>query len=310
VTKLVANSLYVLVYLCVYCLGDLYICLTGTAVWSDIRCIATDGCGAFDAVLRETLPGVDHLRCRFHIFVNISKNLRKRLSTAEWAPFIEAYFSCLYERSISGFEFKWKEMMTKWPAVEPYMHGELYPIRSKWASAWTEPYTAFGAHSTQRVEAMNNLVKQCVRPSHPLTDLFRCIIELSESQSQVLIDTLSQDKFTKPQFSGPVYASARRVLTKQAAALLHDEGAWRENYQVRRLRSKPRVCFLGDTSVNSGVHIWPQDVDSSSVDTSVDYSVHISTPHSYITQCIFMHIAQLIVWYLIQYIIQSLFHSV
>jgi hypothetical protein len=268
------------------------LCVLGAAAWSDIRCIATDGCGSFDSVLGHMLPGVDHLRCRFHIYVNISKNVRKKLANKDWPDFIEAYFICLYERSIVSFEALWEDMMTKWPAAAPYMKGELYPCRTKWASAWSEPFTSFGAHSTQRVECMNNLVKQCIRPSYPLTDLFQCIVEISQTQSQTLIDTLSHDKFTKPLHSGPVYVSARRVLTKQAAALLHEEGAWRETYKIQRMLSKPSVCFPGAGSVGAGVHIWPEDLDALAVDKSVHNAVYNTVTIQCIAQYIFQCISQ------------------
>ena len=95
----------------------------------------------------------------------------------------------------------------------------------------------------------------------PLTDLFTIIDEISAEQGQHLVTALADNRWDTAAFAGPVYDDARKVLTRQAAALVHAEGLTREFYVARWMRRKPELDW--DVDFFSGVHsVMDSPVDS------------------------------------------------
>jgi len=264
----------------------------GDHVWSDIRCVATDGAGCFASVIETALPQVAHLRCRFHLRQNINKHVRSKLRGERWVAFNRLYHQCLHEPSLTVFEHLWARLMETYPESAAYMSEHVYPFRSHWASCWTNQYVTMGAHSTQRVESMNSLVKTICRPSFPLTDLFSAVTAISREQSEALIASLSDNRFTYPDYEGPLYNDARKVLTKQAAALVHIEGSYRENYSVRWMDRQPGIDWTSDTSVVDmdncvPLHFTVPTVVPSIIHSSIPSDVH-STVTVYCTTAVFL----------------------
>jgi hypothetical protein len=218
--------------------------------------------------VRECLPGVDHLRCRWHIRQNINKHIRPLLKGqgARWTLFNRQFRQCMDEPSQRIFEEHWKRLMVSYPEAAPYMNREVYSDKMGWASCWTNAFATFGAHSTSRVESVNSVIKMVVNPSFPLKDLFEAITTLSEGQSHKVINAHNNNRFNRALREGPVYGDARLVLTKQAAREVDIEGAYKEMYDLHWLDRKPDLDWQADTMV--------QEVGTSTVLIGVQPGVH------------------------------------
>jgi hypothetical protein len=246
-------------------------------VWADVRCVATDGAKCFYGAFREHLPSTPHLRCRFHIRANLRKKFR---SSVKWPDFNRQFHFCMHEPSLGRFEKKWKQMLKEHPASAAYMTEHLWPIREQWASCWTNAYCTIGANSTQRVESLNALVKRFVRPTFPVKDLFLLLHDISLRQAQAVVESVAKDGMLRGEFENPVYDDARVHLTRQAAALLHREGVYRENYVCQYLLCRPNIKWtedINDQTPRAGLlfdlHCGVDFTVNSSVDSAVDASL-------------------------------------
>ena len=219
-------------------------------------------------MLRDCLPGVDHLRCRWHIRQNITKHIRPLLKGqgSRWTQFNRLFRQCMDESSQRLFEEHWQRLLVVYPEAAPYMTKEVYPDRKGWASCWTNAFATFGAHSTSRVESVNSVIKMVVNPSFPLKDLFDAIMSLSKTQSQRVINSHNDNRYDRAARDGPVYGDARVVLTKQAAREVDTEGAYREMYDLHWFDEKPSIDWQADTMV--------QEVGASTVIIGVQSGVH------------------------------------
>jgi hypothetical protein len=91
------------------------------------------------------LPGVPHLRCLFHIYVNVSARLKSKLGD-HWPVFKAAFNHLVHSiRTDEKFDQKWTAMIQAHPDAAPYLTKELLPIKEKWSTHWTNKYTTFGA---------------------------------------------------------------------------------------------------------------------------------------------------------------------
>jgi hypothetical protein len=76
------------------------------------------------------------------------------------------------------------------------------------------------AHSTQRVESQNSMIKRVRQASFPLVDLFQSLEEISAQQSRRRLDVLSNDEHIRMDHDCPVYNDAALTLTRHAAVLV------------------------------------------------------------------------------------------
>ena len=166
------------------------------------------------------VPRVPHLLCRFHL-VNISKNMRPKLR-GDWSACIKAYYKALYAARQEQFEQLWACLIKGYPAAADYTSGQFYPVRTQWASAWTDAHTTFNAQSTQPVESMNNVIKNATRPSYPLTDLFQALVNISARQTRALVATLSRSNVEKDDDEEEEEGEGSAVCGNGVRALAHD----------------------------------------------------------------------------------------
>jgi hypothetical protein len=214
---------------------------------------------------------VPHLRCRFHLGLNIQKNLRSKLKGG-WPAFMSSYRRCMQEPSTTHFEELWAAMMTDFPLAADYMKKQLYSCKTGWAACWTNQYPTMGAHSTQRVESQNSMIKRVRQASFPLVDLFQSLEEISAQQSRRRLDVLSNDEHIRMDHDCPVYNDAALSLTRHAAVLVSKEGQRREFYDVCWLPMRPDIDWQAD--IDDLPHHMRYPVDNA-VHWSVSYCVDL-----------------------------------
>ena len=229
----------------------------GNDAWRRVLCVATDGGSSFNWVMQNMLPGVPHLLCLYHIHMNLRKQLASKLGKT-YTAFTTQFFKCAYQvRNEAEFETCWASMLQTYPNATSYLTAQLYPCRAKWSSAWTLQYCTFGAKSTQRVESINRVVKHFVPAGAPVEDLFKELIEIFDVQSRRRQQRLADDEFANHKYNGALYRDAVRILTKQAAERLHEEGCESANYSVTYHPTRPSADCNADalsTSCSSTAH--------------------------------------------------------
>jgi hypothetical protein len=249
--------------------------LSGVHTWAQIRCIATDGAGCFLEPLSLLLPKMPHLRCRWHLYTNINKNVRTTMGN-DWHPFVTSYFTCVNAITVASFEQAWESMIKAHPKAASYMNSYHWPCRTQWASCWTDEYATLGAHSTQRVESINSLIKQVIRPSAPLIELFKTIDQLSMGQQSQLQHRLENDRWIDHDFDSRVYTTARLHLTRQASALLHAESVSKEDYDVEPYSKKPSQSWKKKGGYTCVINSIIVPVKKPSITDIIDQSISSS----------------------------------
>src|ERR1044072_2391710 len=82
------------------------------------------------------------------------------------------------------FERRWKRMIEQFPQANNYLQNTLYPIRHTWALWYQSLWFTAGIQSSQRIEALNALLKTGVDHTSSLCQLHEECQKLFDNQSQ------------------------------------------------------------------------------------------------------------------------------
>jgi hypothetical protein len=114
----------------------------GEDAWKNIRSVMSDGDSAFLHAVANCIPHAKQLRCRWHIYQNITLKLESRLRSCNMRKdFIDQYHVCVYSSEVDKFDSAWEELeriMAPYPDVHEYMIENIYSTRQHWSSAWTD----------------------------------------------------------------------------------------------------------------------------------------------------------------------------
>jgi hypothetical protein len=122
-----------------------------------------------------------HGRCLNHLDGNVVKKLAPILGPL-MQSFREAFWSVYYSVSPAALEEAWAELLAKFPAAQPYLEGELWPDRKRWA--WTFVATRYtcGVRTSGRVEGENRVNKLLGDSKTSAYDLLMNLIQRSQAQ--------------------------------------------------------------------------------------------------------------------------------
>ncbi|CAG8743988.1 11539_t:CDS:2, partial [Gigaspora margarita] len=105
-------------------------------------------------------PDSIHCLYIFHIDLNLKKNLRNKLGSAEFKEFREAVFKCRNTLVPSNFENQWESLKAKYTSIST------------------------GANSTQQVESLNCKIHDRVRSRSSFLNMTKKIQELLDKESE------------------------------------------------------------------------------------------------------------------------------
>ena len=113
-----------------------------------------------------------------------------------------------------------------------YLNKELYTVRHRFVSLWTNKLTTFGAVSTQRVESLNANLKRLFHhgSDRPLAELFDTLLSISDTQERRRVAQLAAEEHTNHRFEGPVYRAAVHHFTRYAAEHIYTESLYVTEY--------------------------------------------------------------------------------
>jgi hypothetical protein len=114
----------------------------------------------------EAFPSTSHFLCIWNLNKNIFKNCRHFFSTGdEYNIFFDDWKDTMYSLLEQDFEANYQHFKYKWAAFPKailYIDRNLYPLRRKFALAWTNQLRHFGCTSTSRVEGIHFQIKKYV----------------------------------------------------------------------------------------------------------------------------------------------------
>ena len=91
-------------------------------------------------------PGTIVRHCAFHIRQNLVKKLKKKLLN-KWDSFIVDFYAIRNSLIVSDFNFRWLELMNKYPEVQGYCECVLHPTKECWAYVFTKRSFSANTHS-------------------------------------------------------------------------------------------------------------------------------------------------------------------
>jgi hypothetical protein len=128
-------------------------------VWSQVTSVFTDGDAAMSAALVSVLPDSRHLRCRYHLEINLRSNLHTKLTVVEVEEFISAWKDVINMEREPAFLQAKETLHNKFPAAAPYLEKNHWPHALQFVECYISDVTTFGLRSTARVESWNSLLK-------------------------------------------------------------------------------------------------------------------------------------------------------
>ena len=135
----------------------------GEEVFLQTRAIATDGLSVYsEPFFQKYFPNAKHLRCRWHIFNNIIDNCLARTSKETKERFRTRWHKLVDAETEIDFNREWHELLEEFkefPEKQQYLTTNIYPIREKFVSAWTNQYMNLNNLTTGRSESLNSRLK-------------------------------------------------------------------------------------------------------------------------------------------------------
>lgn len=138
------------------------------------RIIFTDADAALHNAIKAQFSDSQLASCIFHIKQNLKKNVRPKLQS-DYSNFIVEFDKVRNSLSKQEFYAKWEALLCKYPAAQPYLHDNLYPLHYSWAKCYVNRIFNAGMQSTQRVEGMNSVLKRLIDRHSTLCELFHDI---------------------------------------------------------------------------------------------------------------------------------------
>ena len=142
----------------------------------------SDRDGALIRSVAEIAPLSYHFYCLHHTQSNVVKHARQHLG-GHLGSFLQDFWAAYCAVSPEGFERLWRRLISNYPPLEDYLHGELYSCREQWAWAWVSTKFTAGIRTTGRVESENRVSKAFAGAKTSAKQLFDLLNERTMQQT-------------------------------------------------------------------------------------------------------------------------------
>jgi hypothetical protein len=132
---------------------------TDAETWTQVASIFTDGDAAMAAAVASTVPHARHLRCRYHLEMNLRGNLGSKLTVVALEEFIAAWKDVIHAETLATFTQAKEKLHITFPAAVPYLEKNHWPHAEQFVECYISDVTTFGIRSTSRVESWNAMLK-------------------------------------------------------------------------------------------------------------------------------------------------------
>jgi hypothetical protein len=178
--------------------------------------------------------------------------------------FNTAFTAICHINKVELFESKWTQLIVDYPTAGKYLHDNIYVNKEKWCSAWTDKHVTFGAHSTQRVEVMNNYIKMFdINNSKQLIQLFQQLKQAISDQAKRSCDRRAKQVRTVPSHAQTLCQQMEQHLTIFAAQFINHQYGFIENYSHQIHSAAPNCVVVTnkikspDVAIMRGVVVTP-----------------------------------------------------
>lgn len=223
-------------------------CLTKATDNTIPKSIWTDSEPGLINAISQVFPNTPHFYCLFHIWQNIIKHLKSKIS--DFNEFGKAFYSCRNTLSISIFEQRWEDMIKRFPECQNYMDRTLYSNRISWARAYLPTQFNACVQSTQSVESFNGIIKRSLNSASTLCDVEEAINKRQDEEIKYCQLTNIKAKYTTiglPHMSSQFFSDIDMILVEFLSPLIL---SWQRfqisqsfTYEGQLVSSLPEVCI-------------------------------------------------------------------
>jgi hypothetical protein len=208
--------------------------------WNSTSTCLTDGDQAMSAALISVSPHVQHVRCIFHLELNIRDKLRELgVPMIEIELFITQWKSVVNEEDVEDFDSGKRLLANRCPLAQLYFTDNHWTNETLFALCFVKHYTTLGQRSTQRVEGLNGVLKGMlqVRSSTALQSLFQTLqFASSEADRQAVANAaMHAARHPKPVNARTVEGDVHPHLTFYALTKVKQQFDVSHNYHVAQL---------------------------------------------------------------------------
>src|SRR5947209_8146948 len=160
----------------------------------------TDADPAMIAAASIVFPNAHHMQCLFHLYQNLSKNLRSSLGPL-YKEFLKDFRAIQRSHCESVFERRSQGIVEKYAAGKKYITTMLLNRKHSWVKCFTSRHFTAGTQSTQRAESENALIKKSIQSSFSLLQVQEAIenrLEFESINTRYSIWKTSTLQYTKP----------------------------------------------------------------------------------------------------------------
>lgn len=183
----------------------------------------TDGDPAMIAAAAKIFSETNHMQCLFHIYQNLSKNLRPCLGHA-YQEFLKDFRSIQQSYCESVFKRRSQGLAEKYAPGAKYITG-LLNKKHTWVKCFTSRQFTAGTQSTQRVESENALIQKAIQSSFSLFEVQEVIekrLEFESINSMYSIWKASTLQYMQPFIIQTFFSSIDGTLKKYLTQPIHD----------------------------------------------------------------------------------------
>ena len=160
----------------------------------------TDADLAIIAAVSVVFPEAHHMQCLFHLYQNLSKNLRPSLGKL-YKEFLEDFRAIQRSHCKSVFEQRSQGIVEKYAAGKKYITTMLLNRKHSWVKCFTSRHFTAGTQSTQHAESENALIKKAVQSSFSLLEVQEALenhLEFESINNRYSIWKISTLQYSQP----------------------------------------------------------------------------------------------------------------
>ena len=184
----------------------------------------TDADPAMIAAASIVFPNAHHMQCLFHLYQNLSKNLRPSLGPL-YKEFLKDFRAIQRSHCESVFEQRSQGIVEKYAAGKKYITTMLLNRKHSWVKCFTSRHFTAGTQSTQRAESENALIQKAVQSSFSLLEVQEALenrLEFESINNRYSIWKISTLQYSQPFVIQTFFSSIDHVIKKYLTQPIHD----------------------------------------------------------------------------------------
>jgi hypothetical protein len=207
-------------------------------MWDGVATVITDGDAAMAAAIDAVIPRARHIRCRYHLEINLRSNLLPLLGVIRMEEFITAWKGVVGQETEAGFTAAKKALHAQFQPALPYLEKNHWINEQQFAECYIAHLTTFGIRSTARVESWNSLLKGMlqVNSTTSLAILFQSLQFAASEVDRRALKRAAEEaaRLPPPLIARTFDQEVNPHLTYYAAGKVKSQFALQHNYDIQQ----------------------------------------------------------------------------